>query len=1262
MNVSFYDALSAPAAAWLPTMLRACWHGALAVALVWISCRVFGARLPALWRPWLWRAAFLKTLLTFAPLPLLLLPLLPQREIAAPVSATIAVSVAPPKVQSAKNLSQKVPGAARFIKSRAASRIEETSSAVGATSLAASLVAAPKNSASATPLSTNVASTHAPLWPRVLFQLWLVGLLANLFFLARDGRRAAKLRSAASPLHDEEIEAVLKNFCRRLRIGRAPQLLRARENGPLLLGLLCPAIVLPETSMREYSHEEMRLILAHETAHWRRRDLAWNSFAALTGAIFWFHPLLWLARHEHHLSSEEACDALALRLTKAAPSDYGALLLRVASRESKAMNAAAAVGVADFASLQRRLLALRNARRPSRRAARRMAAALLVAAVIGLVPWRLTARAQAENATTVAASSEAATLQEKKTPPREISGRVLGPGDKPIGGATVYVMRIFRNDEAPLARIVTDARGNFRVREPKAAFTDAAPGWETHWAQLVVDAGARGLWHRTVDFEKGGEQIVRVPPPATLHLTFLDERDRPAKNLGVSLRRLGPDRNSWISLPPQILKRFRGRTDARGRITFPSLPQGLVAQLALDDEKTPRSELGDGDVRGGRYAPLASEDDVRLVRKNQSRTIHLETPVVVNGSIKFGTSGKPVANSRVLARRINAAEARGEKPIDYHIASTFTNAQGRYQLKGLRPGNYVMWTWPDKKIKHDWTSVNPEVTLRSGKVNRVDFTLIKGAMIEGKVVSARTGKPVARQTMGLFDAEENYQYDTSRGDGSFRFRVVGGKQHLWVHQNAASPPPGFMLPAQKDFNFSVANGKTYRITIRLPVAASGAIKGRVLDENGKPLSGAQISVEGLGGMHDYETRAVLKSDAGGRFTFSPQKSSSAVRFWARAENRMSPRGTIALPGDNVTLRVQRNVAVTIGGRVLASGSKKPLAGALVRLYRYSGNVGSSNGETRTGADGRFRFTDQTPTGRYAVNAILDGYFASRGELMLQPKAGEEKEVTIELRRAASFIAGRVLNADGKPAAGLQVSASGANKPAITDSKGHFRFPHVLSGKVAIYVSRHGNGPDWSSFQVTAGRADVVLKLPRISETNTAWKVEQEKSKQQQRDLIGQIAPELTTEVWANSPPLSLKNLRGQIILLSFFTPYVVQPEIDEIAKQFAERGVRVIGVVSILRGRGLEGKVDAARLREMARANMSALAQRNDISYPLARDVKRSGSITKGFSDISDILGVTTMRYGASAYVVIDRSGHIIYAGDSLGEAMRAIGGLLAKP
>ncbi len=70
-------------------------------------------------------------------------------------------------------------------------------------------------------------------------------------------------------------------------------------------------------------------MLAHETAHIRRNDPAILMAAHMATAIYWFHPLCWLAAARLRAESERACDDSALGAGIPA-SDYAGHLLDLA--------------------------------------------------------------------------------------------------------------------------------------------------------------------------------------------------------------------------------------------------------------------------------------------------------------------------------------------------------------------------------------------------------------------------------------------------------------------------------------------------------------------------------------------------------------------------------------------------------------------------------------------------------------------------------------------------------------------------------------------------------------------------------------------------------------------------------------------------------------------------------------------------------------------------------------------------------------------
>jgi RND family efflux transporter MFP subunit len=175
--------------------------------------------------------------------------------------------------------------------------------------------------------------------------------------------------------------------------------------GPLLVGVVRPAIVLP-APVPPASSAALRHVLAHELAHLRRRDLAWNLLAALAGLLFFFHPLVWLARRDDRLRQESASDAEALAATGAAPADYAGTLIAVAARGIVPPGAFAAGVVDSRKSLERRIVIMARSSNWSHR--RRIAAALAVvlAAILVVPPWRVVAQEKPAAAPPPAADHE----------------------------------------------------------------------------------------------------------------------------------------------------------------------------------------------------------------------------------------------------------------------------------------------------------------------------------------------------------------------------------------------------------------------------------------------------------------------------------------------------------------------------------------------------------------------------------------------------------------------------------------------------------------------------------------------------------------------------------------------------------------------------------------------------------------------------------------------------------------------------------------
>lgn len=80
--------------------------------------------------------------------------------------------------------------------------------------------------------------------------------------------------------------------------------------------------------------KKLEHILAHEYCHYRHLDSIWVIVRCVLTAVYWFHPLVWVAAYVSKQDSELACDMAAIRmLGEKERLAYGKTLLQLISKE-----------------------------------------------------------------------------------------------------------------------------------------------------------------------------------------------------------------------------------------------------------------------------------------------------------------------------------------------------------------------------------------------------------------------------------------------------------------------------------------------------------------------------------------------------------------------------------------------------------------------------------------------------------------------------------------------------------------------------------------------------------------------------------------------------------------------------------------------------------------------------------------------------------------------------------------------------------------
>lgn len=129
----------------------------------------------------------------------------------------------------------------------------------------------------------------------------------------------------------------LKTVCRETGMKEIPQLYCVPEvETPMILGLLTPYMVVPE---RNFSEQEWRMAFLHECMHYQKHDLLYKRIIAFAASMYWFHPAVRYMKRIAFRDVELVCDqAVTSRMDHIEKKQYGAMLLKIASRTGKEIN------------------------------------------------------------------------------------------------------------------------------------------------------------------------------------------------------------------------------------------------------------------------------------------------------------------------------------------------------------------------------------------------------------------------------------------------------------------------------------------------------------------------------------------------------------------------------------------------------------------------------------------------------------------------------------------------------------------------------------------------------------------------------------------------------------------------------------------------------------------------------------------------------------------------------------------------------------
>lgn len=560
-----------------------------------------------------------------------------------------------------------------------------------------------------------VERSTASAWLAVLGGVWLCG---TCLLIAGAGRQFLRFRRfmAVAEKPDRLLAEQCRDVAGRLRLCTPPEVrVVSGPIGPALVGVGKRAsVVVSKSLFARLSHEQRDQVLAHEFAHFARRDHWWNLFSYLVSAVVWWHPVGWWARRRLGAAQDLCCDGLAVAALDGTARCYAETLLKVVDELAAVRSPlpTLACGFGNVTTFKRRLTVLLQPNFSHRRPWYLYPLLLLSMA---LLPYAL------------GAASPAAPPEAPKPPVakpaavKPMKVYILDDAGQPIKDAYLEVRRGIRKKmttHKPSAEglVVIDVP----ARDPDVL--------ELH-AKAPKHVWVRARWFNIPDHRKQpvpGEVRFKLEPGDTAGGTVVDPKGRP---IAGAILKFSADAgfSIWAQRYQQVWE-YRAKTDAKGRWRFPLLPSRVRLVSAT---------VSHPDFASGGFTVLAGSEAMKELKQSAHKTV-LKPGVVVEGHVTD-------KNNRPIAGAVVGLGDQGDQNPPVR-----TNKRGIFRFTKVKPGPTVVTV-----VARGFAPAQQQIEA-GPDLDAIDFHLQPGKRVSIRVTD-RKGNPIADANVfpGTWDSRQS---------------------------------------------------------------------------------------------------------------------------------------------------------------------------------------------------------------------------------------------------------------------------------------------------------------------------------------------------------------------------------------------------------------------------------------------------------------------------------------------------------------------------